>query len=296
MSETHNNPLKIALLQHACVEDPAINLQLAEEMIRKAAADGAKLIITQELFTSQYFPQVADPNFFTLAQAIPGPGSQRLSGLAKELNVAISASLFEKRMQGVYHNTSIMLDESGQIVGKYRKMHIPDDPGFYEKFYFTPGDASPPNFGFGVQYVAGMTTGMLICWDQWFPEPARITSILGAQMLLYPTAIGGLTSESTEEHERQRRTWQTMQVSHAIANGVFVASVNRVGQEGDIHFWGHSFVCGPDGNIIAQAGGEQEILYAWIDPSLIEKTRQVWPFLRDRRVDAYSPLTSRLVD
>jgi len=321
------NMVRIGLIQHACpVEaEPAANLDKAVGMIRDAAAQGAQIIATQELFISHYFPQVEDERLLALAEPIPGPTSQRLCELAKELKVELTASLFEKRAPGVYHNTSIMIDTQGQIIGKYRKMHIPDDPRFYEKYYFTPGDApatpgtpeSGPGVpgegasapgeaphgqvgfrgGWQVQQTRSARTGMLICWDQWFPEAARLTALHGAQILFYPTAIGWYHGETETDKAQQRDAWIIMQRAHAIANGVFVAAINRVGVEKDLTFWGGSFVADPGGTIIAQADGQREqILLADCDLSKIETYRHGWPFLRDRRVDAYSELTRRLID
>ena len=315
--------LKLGLIQHACPvgSTPQQNLEKAMEMIRDAAGRGAELIATQELFTGPYFPQIEDDARFDLAEPIPGPTSNALCKLADELGIEITASLFEKRAPGLYHNTSMMINTHGKIVGAYRKMHIPDDPRFYEKYYFTPGDAptpgskqspntswanagpersegagiSPP--GFTTQHMSRATTGMLICWDQWFPEAARITALQGAEVLFYPTAIGWYHGETDEEKPRQREAWQIMQRSHAIANGVFVAAINRVGTEDDLTFWGHSFIADPGGQIIAQASGDkEEVIVAECDLSKIEETRRGWPFLRDRRVDAYQGLLNRMLD
>ncbi len=325
--------LKLGLIQHACPVDvsPKQNLAHAIDMIRDAAGQGAQLIATQELFTASYFPQVQDESHFDLAEPIPGPTSQTLCDLAKELQVDLSASLFEKRAPGVYHNTSIMIDPAGQITSQYRKMHIPDDPRFYEKYYFTPGDApanaptvspnaptnaesdrsegsdcplpptppaTPPGpNGFTAQHTRHATTAMLICWDQWFPEAARLSALQGAELLLYPTAIAWHKEEADEENQRQRESWQIIQRSHAIANGLFVAAINRVGTENDLTFWGSSFITDPGGQIIAQASTDQEeILIAECDLSLIEQTRRGWPFLRDRRIDAYAGLSQRMID
>ena len=300
--------IKLGLIQHACSVDASReqNLAKAVDMIRDAASQGAQLIATQELFTGSYFPQTEDDARFDLAEPVPGPTSQTLCELAKELNVEITASLFEKRAPGVYHNTSVMIDPADSIIGKYRKMHIPDDPRFYEKYYFTPGDApaasdngkpAPDPNGFGVQRTRHATTGMLVCWDQWFPEAARLTAMQGAEILFYPTAIGWHKEEADDENQRQRESWQVIQRSHAIANGVFVAAINRVGTEDDLTFWGSSFVVDPGGQIIAQASTDQEeVLIADCDLSLIETTRRGWPFLRDRRVDAYAGLLQRMLD
>ncbi len=345
-----NRTIKLGLIQHACPvgSTPQQNLDKAIQMIRDAAGQGAHLVATQELFTGPYFPQIEDDARFDLAEPIPGPSSSALCKLADELGIEITASLFEKRAPGLYHNTSIMIDQHGKIVGQYRKMHIPDDPRFYEKYYFTPGDAPPttiqpsnpsganagaccpppnagpersegpgtssqktgsdpvyqssysslPNpHGFTTQHMSRATTGMLVCWDQWFPEAARITALKGAQVLFYPTAIGWYHGETDEEKPRQREAWQIMQRSHAIANGVFVAAINRVGTEDDLTFWGHSFIADPGGRIIAQASGDkEEVIVAECDLSKIEAVRRGWPFLRDRRVDAYQGLLSRMLD
>ncbi len=295
--------IKLGLVQHACPVGATReqNLAKAVGMIRDAAGRGAQLIATQELFTGCYFPQAEDESRFDLAETVPGPTSQALCELANELNVEITASLFEKRAPGVYHNTSVMIDMSGKIVGKYRKMHIPDDPRFYEKYYFTPGDARTDGCqglnGFAVQNMRLATTGMLVCWDQWFPEAARLTAMQGAEILFYPTAIGWHKEEADGENQRQRESWQIIQRSHAIANGVFVAAINRVGVEDDLTFWGSSFVVDPGGQVIAQASADQEeVLIAECDLSLIEQTRRGWPFLRDRRVDAYGGLLQRMLD
>ncbi len=315
------NRIKLGLIQHACPVDATReqNLARAVALIRDAAGRGAQLIATQELFTGCYFPQVQDDARFDLAEPVPGPTTGTLCKLADELGVEITASLFEKRAPGLYHNTSVMIDTRGKLVGKYRKMHIPDDPRFYEKYYFTPGDApgdtktgsdpvsqtgkssggipGPDSDGFGVQHMSRATTGMLVCWDQWFPEAARLTALRGAQILFYPTAIGWFHEEPDDEKPRQRDAWQTMQRSHAIANGVFVAAINRVGTENDLTFWGHSFVADPGGRIIAQASGDkEEALLADCGLSQIEKSRRNWPFLRDRRIDAYGGLLKRMID
>jgi N-carbamoylputrescine amidase len=286
--------MKLALIQHACPVDQSqqANLDRACELIRAAADEGARLAVTQELFTTPYFPQAEDADRFDLAEPIPGPTTDRLSQLAAERGIAISASLFEKRAAGVYHNTAVMIDSDGQLLGRYRKMHIPDDPGFYEKFYFTPGD-----LGFKVLPAGGAGVGMLVCWDQWFPEAARLTAMQGADLLLYPTAIGWVDEDPADVQQQQREAWCTMHKAHAIANGVYVAAVNRVGREGALHFWGGSFIADPSGRVIAEASeNEAQVLTAELDLSRIEQARRAWPFLRDRRIDAYAPLTRRLVD
>jgi len=303
------NTIRLALIQHASPPDvaPAKILAKAIGMMQDAAGKGAQLLLTQELFLSHYFCQVEDQAMFELAETIPGPTSERLCSLAKRLKVEISASLFEKRTQGVYHNTSIVIDAKGQIIGKYRKMHIPDDPRFYEKYYFTPGDAPAPGSGSGSlgESGAGWQThqlqeakiGTLICWDQWYPEAARLTALRGAQILVYPTAIGYAHVEPEGEPARQIDAWQTVQRSHAITNGVFVAAINRIGVENDLTFWGHSFVADPGGRVIAQASRDkEEVLIADCDLSQIDRSRVNWPFLRDRRIDAYGELTKRYID
>lgn len=274
---------------------PKRNVDRAEALIRDAAKQGAHIAVTQELFTQPYFCQVEDDRRFALAESIPGPTSDRLCTLAKELGIEIVASLFERRTAGVYHNTSILIDHHGQIAGKYRKMHIPDDPRFFEKYYFTPGDAQ--GLAWQTQQTRHATTGILICWDQWFPEAARLTALRGAQILFYPTAIGYYHGEAAGVPQQQRDAWMTIQRSHAIANGVFVAAVNRVGVEDDLTFWGTSFVVDPFGSVVAQASQDQEtVLLADCDLGKIEQARQGWPFLRDRRVDAYAELTRRYID
>ena len=304
--------LKIALLQHACPVDatPADNLATCTRLARQAAEQGAQLIVTQELFTAHYFPQVEDDALCDLAEPIPGPTSQSLAALSNELSVTISASLFEKRAAGVYHNTTVTFGPDGDTLGKYRKMHIPDDPRFYEKYYFTPGDLGWQTFEMpehandieaATPRVAGPTVGTLVCWDQWFPEAARMTAMKGAELLLYPTAIGYYNHETLGEpadvRAQQREAWQTMMRSHAIANGVYVAAANRIGTERDLTFWGSSFVCGPDGAIIEQASTDQEeVLIVDLDLDRIEPQRRGWPFLRDRRIDSYKSLLDRLSD
>ena len=285
--------LKLGLIQHACMlsQHKANTLRRATELIRDAAARGAELIVTQELFTSPYFPQREDEANFALAETIPGPTTEALGTLTKELGVSISGSIFERRAAGVYHNTSVLIDPTGEIVGKYRKMHVPDDPLFFEKYYFTPGD-----MGFAAHAVGHARVGMLVCWDQWFPEAARLTALRGAEVLLYPTAIAWMAGEETD-HEAQRDAWRTVQRSHAIANGVFVAAVNRVGVEDGLTFWGSSFVADPFGRVIAEASADvDDALVVECDLGLIEAARRAWPFLRDRRIEAYEGLTRRLLD
>jgi N-carbamoylputrescine amidase len=286
------NTIRLGLVQHACGPEKAANVARCCDMVREAAGRGATLIATQELFASRYFCQIEDESRFALAEPIPGPTSQRLVELARELGVTLTASLFEKRAPGLYHNTSIMIGPDGGLLGKYRKMHIPDDPRFYEKYYFTPGD-----LGWQVQQTPGVTTGMLVCWDQWYPEAARLTALRGAQVLFYPTAIGWFHGETDFDRKQQREAWQTIQRAHAIANGVFVAAVNRVGIEDDLTFWGGSFVADPGGVILAEASPDQEeVLIVDCDLSRIDQIRQGWPFFRDRRIDAYQDIVRRYVD
>ena len=282
----------VGLVQMTCDVKPEPNLKKAIARIGEAAKGGATIVCLQELFRSQYFCQKEDTALFALAEPIPGPSTRAIGAAARKHKVAVVASLFERRAAGVYHNTAVVFDSDGQIVGTYRKMHIPDDPLYYEKFYFTPGD-----LGFKVHDTSAGRMGVLVCWDQWFPEGARLTALQGAEILFYPTAIGWLPSESREMNLAQHSAWETIQRSHAIANGVFVAAVNRVGREGELTFWGQSFVADPFGRIIAKASSDQEeILLVPIDRAKIEETRQNWPFLRDRRVDAYGGLGSRLLD
>jgi len=290
-SNTHKEIVRIGLVQMACVEDAEANMRTAEQGIRQAAEQGAQIICLQELFQTPYFCQTEDHEHFNRAEAIPGPSTQAMSQLASELGIVLILPLFEKRSTGIYHNTAIVLDADGSIAGRYRKMHIPDDPGFYEKFYFTPGDT-------GFQTIATRfgKIGVLICWDQWFPEAARLTALSGAQILFYPTAIGYQDFDAAVA-EKQAQAWQTIQKAHSIANGVFTVVVNRVGQEDQLKFWGRSFVSDPFGEVIVEASSkEPEVLIADCDLGLIEETRQGWPFLRDRRVDAYQNLTRLFID
>jgi len=288
--------ITIGLIQSACSSDPAANVRKTLAAARRAAKDGAQIICTQELFRSQYFCQSEDHANFALAEPIPGPTTQELQKLARENKVVVIGSLFEKRASGVYHNTAVVIDADGSLLGLYRKMHIPDDPLFYEKFYFTPGD-----LGFRAWQTRYGRVGVLVCWDQWYPEAARLTAMQGAEVLFYPTAIGWHPSEKDQHGLRQHSAWETIQRSHAVANGCFVAVPNRVGHEklsGDgIEFWGQSFVAGTSGEILAKASADKdEILLASIDLSQVDVTRTHWPFLRDRRIDAYGDLTKRLLD
>jgi N-carbamoylputrescine amidase len=278
----------------ACTAKPQENLDKAIVKIREAADGGANIICLQELFLSLYFCDVEDYDNFKLAEAIPGPSTETLSALAKELNVVIIASLFEKRTQGIYHNTTAVLDADGTYLGKYRKMHIPDDPSYYEKFYFTPGD-----LGYKVFKTKFAAIGVLICWDQWYPEGARITSLMGAEILFYPTAIGWATSQDQATNSEQFNAWQTIQRSHAVANGVHVVSVNRVGleQNGAMNFWGGSFIANPFGRILLQASHDHEEVHVMpLDLNKTDSYRTHWPFLRDRRIDSYQPITKRYID
>ncbi len=278
----------------SCTADKQDNLEKAVAQVRKVAKEGAQIICLQELFTSLYFCDTEDYDHFKLAEPIPGPSTESLSGIAKELGVVIIASLFEKRAEGLYHNTTAVLDADGSYLGKYRKMHIPDDPAFYEKFYFTPGD-----LGYKVFKTKFATIGVLICWDQWYPEAARITALMGAQILFYPTAIGWSTAQDEPTNIEQYNAWQTIQRSHAVANGVPVVSVNRVGfeQEGAMKFWGGSFVANPFGTITYKASHDNEENHVEeIDLTLSDKFRTHWPFLRDRRIDSYQPITKRYID
>ena len=296
MTPPSRRTVAVGLVQMRSDDDPAVSLERAIAGAREAAQRGARVVCLQELFLGPYFCQTEDHAQFRRAEPIPGPTSERLGQLAKELGVVIVASLFEKRAEGLYHNTAAVLDGDGEYLGKYRKMHIPDDPQFYEKFYFTPGDT-----GFRAWDTSAGRIGVLVCWDQWYPEGARLTALHGAQILFYPTAIGWLPAEKAEYGAAQREAWTTMQRSHAIANGVFVVAVNRVGHEGappggGIEFWGGSFVADPYGRVLARAGEGEEVLVAECDLGLVDTARTHWPFLRDRRIDAYGDLTRRYID
>ena len=287
----------LGLLQHACSATPASNLKRTLALVEKAAKQGAQIICTQELFRSQYFCQSENHDYFKLAEPIPGPSTTACQKLAKKHHVVIIASLFEKRASGLYHNTAVIIDADGKLLGIYRKMHIPDDPGFYEKFYFTPGDT-----GFKAWQTRYGKIGVLICWDQWYPEGARLTALQGAEILFYPTAIGWHPKEKKKYGFNQHGAWETIQRSHGVANGCFVAVTNRIGTEqpvgGDgIEFWGQSFVAGTSGQILAKASvSREEILLVPIDLGQVDVTRTHWPFLRDRRIDAYGALTKRYID
>ncbi len=291
--------MKIGIIQHRCVQEVGKNLDRIEEGIREAARQGARLVALQELHNSLYFCQTENTELFDLAETIPGPSTERFGRLAKELDVVIVTSLFERRATGLYHNTAVVIEHDGTIAGKYRKMHIPDDPAYYEKFYFTPGD-----LGFHpIQTSVGLL-GVQVCWDQWYPEGARLMALQGAQLLIYPTAIGYESSDTPEEQERQREAWMTVQRGHAVANGLPVIAVNRTGHEADpsgqtngIQFWGSSFVAGPQGEILYQAPKDEETV-AVIDVDLqrSENVRRWWPFLRDRRIEEFDGLCKRFID
>jgi N-carbamoylputrescine amidase len=287
---------KLGLVQMRCTSDPAENLAAALAGVRRAAALGAQIACLPELFRTLYFCQTEDHGNFDLAEPVPGPTTAALAGLARELEIAIVGSVFERRAAGVYHNTAVVLDADGSVAGIYRKMHIPDDPLYYEKFYFTPGDLGfrsvPTRFG---------PVGTLVCWDQWYPEAARLTALLGAAILVYPTAIGWHPAEKAEYGAAQLDAWRTIQRAHAIANGVYVAAINRVGHEGGagggIEFWGSSFVCDPFGQMMAEASNaDPDVVVVDCDPARVETVRRHWPFLRDRRVDAYGPIVERLLE
>ena len=278
----------------SCSPDPDENLRRACDKVREAAKRGAQLVCLPELFRAQYFCQREDTALFDLAEPIPGPSSEALSAIARELKIVIVASIFEKRARGLYHNTAAIIENDGTIKGLYRKMHIPDDPLYYEKYYFTPGDLGFKAFDTDVTRM-----GTLVCWDQWYPEGARLAALAGAEILFYPTAIGFHESDAAEA-QHQHSAWETIQRSHAIANGVYVASVNRVGHEGPagdgLQFWGGSFVADPQGRMLAKAGEGEEVLMAECDTARIESVRRNWPFLRDRRIDAYAPIVNRVID
>lgn len=276
----------------SCSKDKQANVLKAEERIRKAAAAGAQIVCLQELFSSLYFCDVEDYDNFSMAESVPGETSERLGRLAKQLGVVIVASLFEKRAQGLYHNTTAVLDADGTFLGKYRKMHIPDDPGYYEKFYFTPGDS-----GYRVFKTKYATIGVLICWDQWYPEASRITALMGAEIIFYPTAIGWAGSQDEATNREQYEAWQCIQRSHAIANGIHTVSVNRVGNEGDMCFWGGSFVSNPFGTLLYKASHtEEETAVVELELDQSDHYRRHWPYLRDRRIDSYSPICKRFID
>ena len=290
------NILKVGMVQQSCGNDIKANIAKLTENIGKCAAAGARLVVLQELHNSVYFCQTEDASLCDLAETIPGPSTEYFGKLAKELGIVLVLSLFERRAPGLYHNTAVVIEKDGSIAGKYRKMHIPDDPCFYEKFYFTPGD-----LGFKPIQTSVGSLGVLVCWDQWYPEAARLMALNGAQLLIYPTAIGGVGTDSKEEQETQRQAWQLVQRGHSVANGLPVITVNRVGHEDDpsgntigLDFWGYSFATGPQGEILAQFGTDEEgVKVVDIDLDRTEYVRRGWPFLRDRRIDAYDPILSR---
>jgi N-carbamoylputrescine amidase len=299
---TAARPINVGLVQMAMVDEPAANLERAVAGVREAAAKGAELVVLPELFRSRYFCQSEDAAFFDLAEAVPGPSTETLAALAKDLQITLVASLFEKRAAGLFHNTAAVIDSEHGYVGKYRKMHIPDDPRYYEKYYFTPGD-----LGFKTFHTKPAQLGVLVCWDQWYPEAARLTALQGAEILIYPTAIGWHPAEKAQYGERQHAAWETIQRSHAIANGCFVVAVNRTGFEPDasagdqagvgIEFWGQSFIAAPDGRIVVRAPVDREaVLVAELDLAEIDASRAGWPFFRDRRIDAYADITRRFND
>ena len=292
-------PLIVGLIQQSCSVDREANIEKSLDGIRRAATRGARLVVLQELHTSLYFCQQETLNAFDTAETIPGPSTERFAAIVRELGVVVVLSLFERRAPGLYHNTAVVIEQNGSIAGRYRKMHIPDDPGYHEKFYFTPGD-----LGFTPIQTSVGKLGVLVCWDQWYPEAARLMTLAGADLLIYPTAIGWDPQDSAEEQERQRDAWITIQRSHAIANGLPLISVNRVGFETDPSaqtagalFWGSSFAAGPQGEILAQGSRvDEEVLIAAVDLDRSERVRRIWPFLRDRRIDAYDDLNKRYRD
>ncbi len=277
----------IGLVQTHADVDVGSNIERTIALVERAADEGAEVVCLQELFASRYFCQTEDDECFALAESIPGPNTDRLGSLAKERGIVLVASLFEKRAPGLFHNTAVVFDADGTNLGRYRKMHIPDDPRFYEKFYFTPGDLGFRAFDTKVGRI-----GVLICWDQWYPEAARLTALHGASILFYPTAIGTWSGE-LELQDGQHDAWRTVQRAHAVTNGVFVAAANRVGVEDELHFWGRSFVAAPDGTVLAEADDAERILLAECDMDAVDRAREGWPFLRDRRIDAYGDLIQR---
>lgn len=287
--DVNGNRISIGLVQMSCGPNPDDNLGRAAAAIEDAAGRGAEIVSLPELFRSRYFCQTEDPRLFDLAEPVPGPTTERLAAIAQKVGVVIVGSIFERRAEGIYHNTAVILDADGRLAGRYRKMHIPDDPRYYEKFYFTPGDLD-----FAAHPTQAGRIGALICWDQWFPEAARLVTLAGARMIFYPTAIGWDLKEVETVRRRQHDAWQTVQRGHAIANGVFVAAVNRVGVEDGLKFWGGSFVADPFGAVIARASHDgEETMVVECDLAQIEETRRNWPFLRDRRIDAYQDLLRR---
>lgn len=303
---TNARVLKVAAIQQTCSSDKNTSLCVSEEKIRAASEEGVKLVVLQELHATLYFCQTEDVNIFDLAETIPGPTTNRLAKLAKELEIVIVCSIFEKRATGIYHNTAVVIETNGTIAGTYRKMHIPDDPGFYEKFYFTQGDAKKNCGANGFEPINTSVgrLGVLVCWDQWYPEAARLMALSGADILIYPTAIGWDKNDDTEEQSRQLDAWVTVQRSHSIANNIPTIAPNRVGFEADpsghsdgILFWGNSFICGPQGEVLAKADSIHEaVVIADIDLQRSEDVRRIWPYFRDRRIDAYEHITRRYID
>lgn len=290
--------LTVALIQHACNSEKSANLEFIRQQVAQTSKRGAQLVLLQELHNGPYFCQTEETRFFDLAEPVPGPSCDALGKIAKEFKIVLVGSLFEQRAPGLCHNTAVVFESNGQLVGKYRKMHIPDDPGYYEKFYFTPGD-----IGFEPINTSVGKLGILVCWDQWFPEAARLMTLAGAQLLLYPTAIGWDPRDNAEEKQRQRDAWVIAQRAHGVANGIPVLSCNRVGDEADpsgategIQFWGHSFIAGPQGELLAVASDAPENLIYTIDMNRVADVRRIWPFLRDRRIDAYDDLLKRYRD
>lgn len=303
---TNRAPLKVAAIQQVCSTQKAESLATSERLIRDAASQGAELIVLQELHATPYFCQTEDTAIFELAEPIPGPTTACLAALARDLEVVIVGSVFERRMNGVYHNTAVVLEKDGSIAGLYRKMHIPDDPGFYEKFYFTPGDAqfNDGRSGFSPIDTSVGRLGVLVCWDQWYPEAARLMALAGAELLIYPTAIGWDHADTDDEKARQLEAWVTVQRGHAVANNLPVIAPNRIGVEPDpsgqsdgIRFWGNSFIAGPQGEFLARADDSSEtILMTELDRARTERVRRIWPYLRDRRIDAYQDILKRVRD
>ena len=294
----NTDALAVAMIQRPCTAEPQANLAATLDAIEQAAAQGARLIVLQELHNQRYFCQREDTANFALAEPLPGPSSEQLAAAARQCNVVIVASLFERRAPGLHHNTAVVFDSDGHLAGRYRKMHVPDDPGYHEKFYFTPGD-----LGFTPIDTSLGRLGVLVCWDQWFPEAARLMALAGAELLIYPTAIGWDPTDDAEEQARQLDAWITVQRGHAIANGLPLIAVNRCGFEPDpagenpgIQFWGHSFAVGPQGEFLARAGEQESITLATIEPGRSARVRNIWPFLRDRRIDDYTGLLYRYLD
>ena len=298
-SQASRTTLFVGLVQQSCTADKAGNMEKLAQGIARAAEQGAELVVLQELHNTLYFCQSEDTNLFDLAEPIPGPSTEFYGSLAKKHNIVLVTSLFERRAAGLYHNTAVVFERDGSIAGTYRKMHIPDDPAYYEKFYFTPGD-----LGFHPIQTSVGRLGVQVCWDQWYPEGARLMALQGAELLIYPTAIGYESSDTTQEQERQREAWTTVQRGHAVANGLPVIAVNRTGHESDptgqtngITFWGSSFVCGPQGEFLHRSPiNEEEVVVVEIDLKRSENVRRWWPFLRDRRIECFEPLTKRFID